>query len=231
MYQDEHLGQAVDASRAWYQDIHALHGVSTVVRRGVWQSQGPPPPWHSGVMTLDRNVPVSEVLAAVVDRPSVGVADSFASLDLAEHGFTLLFEAHWLRLDTGRAPAASVVPDHWSRVTSSGQLATWSDLHDYAGVLTDALNHPRFEILARHRGPEMIAGAVLHDAGDSIGLSNIWSLEDVAGDIASVLAIARTAHPGRPVTTYARGEELDILVGNGFQVLGPHRVWARQPTV
>src|SRR4051794_19281479 len=93
---DPRLRAALDASRAWYDDVFALHGIATTTGDGLWWALADPPPWHSAAKTLEPGVPVDRVLDAVADRPSCAVADSFGDLDLGRHGFRLLVEATWL---------------------------------------------------------------------------------------------------------------------------------------
>jgi hypothetical protein len=42
-----------------------------------------------------------------------------------------------------------------------------------------------------------------------------------------VLAAVSALHPGRAVTGYATGDELEAMLARGFTALGPQRVWRR----
>ena len=96
------------------------------------------------------------------------------------------------------------------------------------GVLpTDLWAHPRFTVLARH-DDDLTGGAILHDAGTVVGLSNTWSADDAPVDPRDLLAIASATHPGRAVVDYARGADLEAMVGAGFEPLGPMHVWIRR---
>lgn len=218
---DPRLDLAIDASRAWYDDIFALHRIPTTQDHLLWRSFGDPPPYHSAVKTLRPGVPSQTVLEAA---PGAGsIADSFADLDLA--GWSLLLEATWVHHPgAGR----SDMPAGWSVLTDARALATWTDRHDYAGVLTaEVLDHPAFTILGCHDGEQLVGGAVLHDASPSVGLSNAWASPGHSLDWDELLAAARTVHPDRPVTGYARGEDLAGLLVVGFGDVGTQRVWAR----
>ncbi|CAA9415551.1 MAG: hypothetical protein AVDCRST_MAG06-3168 [uncultured Nocardioides sp.] len=223
-----HLDEAIGASLAWYDDIHAMHGIRTVVRDGLWRSTGPALPWHSIAKTLHPDLRDDAVASAVADRTDCSVADTYGTLDLSPYGFTLLFEAQWLRHPGGPSTRGPHLPEQWSVIDSADRLATWSAIHDYAGVLTEeALSHPRLTVLARYQGMDMLAGAVLNDAGPTVGLSNLWSLDGHSSDVDGALAAAHTMYPGHPVTAYAQGDELARLTQLGFVPLGPHRVWLR----
>ena len=218
---DPRLNLAVEASRAWYDEVCALHGVPTVCDDRLWRALAEPPPYHSVAKTLQGGVPTTAVLAAVSGPGSV--ADSFADLDLP--GFSLLFEATWVHHAGGTSGS---LPAAWSVITTPETLALWSECHDYVGVLTAAvLNRPAFTVLGRFDGEDLVGGAVLHDGSRSVGLSNIWSRPAHPLDWDELLAAAHGVHPGRALTDYAGGEELNGLLGAGFEAVGTHRVWVR----
>jgi hypothetical protein len=218
---DPRLTRAVEASRAWYDDVFALHRVPTACDGDLWRALGDPPPYHSTAKTLRPGVAAADVVAAT----SVGgsVADSFADLDLP--GFTLLFEASWVHHDGG---PSSGLPDGWSVVTTPELLALWSERHDYVGVLPAAvLDRPAFTVLAWHDGDELVGGAVLHDGAAAVGLSNAWSVPDRSLDWEELLAAGHAVHPDRELTDYAGGEDPRGMLETGWDAVGTHRVWVR----
>jgi len=222
---DERLLAAVSASRRWYDDIFDLHRIPVGFDESLWWAEGTPPRWHSAVKTL---VPTTDPGAALrrMERHSGGtVADSFGLLDLAAHGFELLIAATWLHhpgMSAGRPPAG------WVRVLDADLMDRWNRHHDTVGVLpSDLWAHPRFTVLARRHGEDLTGGAVLHDAGTVVGLSNGWSSEGVALDPGDLLLLAASAHPGRAVVDYAWGDDLDAMLGAGFEPLGPQHVWVQ----
>jgi hypothetical protein len=121
------------------------------------------------------------------------------------------------------------MPAAWSVVTTAEELATWCARHDYVGVLPPSvLEHPRFTVLGRHEDTRLVGGAVLHDAGAGVGLSNAWS-DDGRLDVDELLAAAGALHPDRPLTDYAGGADLAATRAAGFAELGPQVVWLREP--
>lgn len=219
---------AIEASRRWYDDVFAMHGVEARSDGRLWVAASAPPPWHSAVKTLSPDAEVGEVLAAMERHPAGSVADSFGTLDLAPHGFELLIDASWV-LHPGMDDAAW--PSGWVVVDDAALLERWSAEHDYEGVLPSAvLQHPAFQVLARMRGAVPVAGAVVHDGGPATDVSNLWSSDGLltADQVAEVLACAAILRPGRPVVDYAQGDELAVLLGRGYERLGPQRVWLRR---
>jgi hypothetical protein len=223
---DPRLRTAVDASRRWYDDVFALHRLGVRVENGLWSSVDGSLPWHSAAKKLDRGVETRRVLDAVSAYEQCTVADSFGDLRLDGHGFDILFEATWLHRDAVE-PSTDRPPDGWSVVTTGDVLAEWNDAHDYAGVLLPAvLTHPAFRVLACRRDGRLVGGAVTRDGGDAVALSNTWGAGEVA-ESDDVLGMVALLHPGRAVTDYARGAELDAMLASGFAALGPQRVWSR----
>jgi hypothetical protein len=223
---DPLLRDALEASVRWYDDVFALHGIQVAAEDGLWTALGPPPPWHSAAKTARPGVGAGRVIEAVAGLGHCAVADSFADLDLASYGFEIRIEATWLhREPVGGAP--STLPEGWSVVDDHDALAQWSDAHDYVGVLPPAvLEHPRFTILGCRWDGGLMGGAVVHDGGGAVGLSNTWGVGRVAASD-DVLRAVSALHPGRAVTDYADGEEREAMVAAGFAPLGPQRVWIR----
>ena len=223
---DPRLRAAVDASRRWYDDVFALHGIPVRVFGGLWSGSGPPPPWHSAAKSLEPGVDTERVVQAVASLEHCTVADSFGDLELDRYGFETLIEAQWLlRGSAGEPPNG--LPTSWSVVDTGEELAEWAAAHDYTGVLPrTVLDHPRFHVLSCRRAGVLVGGAVTHDGGGPVGLSNAWGAGSVASS-GDVLVAVAALHPRRSVTDYAEGAELDAMVSAGFAPLGPQRVWIR----
>jgi hypothetical protein len=222
---DPRLRAAVDASRHWYDDVFALNGVPVRVEAGLWSALAPGPPWHSAAKTLEPGVGTARVLAAVETFEHGGVADSFGDLALRRHGFELLIEASWVHRDASRTTSGRL-PDGWSLVATSEELAGWTAAHDYTDVLPmSVLDHPRFRILALRDAGSLVGGVVTHDGGGAVGVSNAWG--EAATAYSGVVAAVTALHPGRALVDYAQGAELAAMLAAGFTAVGPQRVWVR----
>jgi hypothetical protein len=216
---------AVAASRSWYDDIFALHRIEVGSDVALWWAEGAPPRWHSAVKTLVPTTDPSRALLRMEPHPHGTIADSFGLLDLASSGFDLLLAATWLH---HRGLAATAPPLKWSLVNDSDLMVAWNQHHDTVGVLpSDLWAHPRFAVLARHDGDHLTGGAILHDAGKVVGLSNTWSSDGVPVDARELLVLAAVIHPGRAVVDYAWGADLETMLRAGFERLGPQYVWIR----
>lgn len=222
---EQRLRAAVDASRRWYDDLFRLHRIAVGSDGALWWAEAAPPRWHSAVKTLVPTTDPSGALLRMERHPHGTIADSFGLLDLTAEGFELLFAARWLH---HRGVPSGARPPGWMPVLDPDLMDQWNRHHDTVGVLpVDLWKHPHFTVLARHDGDGLTGGAILHDAGTVVGLSNTWSLEDVPLDPRDVLELAAQRYPGRAVVDYAWGADLGAMLGAGFEPLGPHHVWIR----
>jgi hypothetical protein len=231
---DSRLRAAVDANLGWYGDLCALHGVAASLDDGVWWARTSPPPLHSDAVVVEPDVTARRVLDRLADRPRCGVKDSFATLDLGDDGLRVLFDASWMYRE---APAPTALPttpaarsdtSAWSRVTTAAELATWTSLHDTAGVLLPGLlDLAHVAVLARYVDGGIVAGAVARLAGGVVDVSNTYAVPGNHLDWSELVDVVAGRFPGRALVGYTRGEELDAAVAAGFRAVGDLRVWLR----
>lgn len=219
---------AAASSLRWYEDIFALHHIPNAVQNGVWRSLAEPPRWHSAAKTIEPADVRAEALRAVESFEHCSIADTFASLDLADAGFSVLFEATWVH----HPPLNDVrgaLPEGWSVIGSEEELEPWNKEQDTVDVLLPSLlSHPRFRFLCEEADGRLLGGAVLHNAGrDIVGMSNEWVVPGRQLNPEALLACAGRLYPGRAVVGYERGHHLEAFLDAGFAGQGPKRVWAR----
>ena len=205
---------------------------------GLWSSDGTPPPLYPDVVTLDPAATGARAVERIALSPATAsVKDSFDCLDLARVGFSPLFEAQWIIRAPQERPRA--VPG-WSVVGDAEGLAGWAAAWDggqgYGEIFrTGLLDEPDVAVLqARDRDGRVVAGAVANRSGTVagvLGLSNVFVTEATGqGPVETWAdASAAAAHhwPGLPVVGYEHGEDLDAALAQGFDTLGPLRVWVR----
>ena len=169
----------------------------------------------------------SALLPRMEQHPHGSIADSFGLLDLSAHGFDLLFAATWLHHPgrcSGRRRTTAVLGPR-PRLRPDGR---WNQHHDTVGVLPSDLRvHPRFTVLARQSGDDLTGGAILHDAGTVVGLSNIWSAEDASVDPRELLDVAATNPPRSCRLRLRLGRGPRHHAGRRVRAMGPHHVWIR----
>jgi hypothetical protein len=213
---------------AWCMAMWRAHGLPVRRGPGLVACEGAPPSFYPNAVTIDPGADAAaqvEWLAKAL-QGAASVKDSFRALDLATNGFTVLFEATWLRRPGG-APADGGDPDlEWRLVETADELAAWE--RGWRGgpaegrIFLPALLQDRgVGIVAGWRGAEVEAGGVLTPTGATVGLSNVF------GDYAGAVAVAATMFPQADLVGYEHGEDLETALTNGFKAVGALRIWAR----
>jgi hypothetical protein len=188
------------------------------------------PVFYPDAVTLVPGVDPTEVLARIdTATPGASVKDSFADLELAEHGFDVLFEAQWIHRPPGAPAIASDLV--WTVVDTPDQLRAWAlawdDGRGDADLFRPALlDDPSTVVLALQSAGRLVAGAIACRSDEVVGISNLFTLEgDPDAAWAGVLAAVAALFPALPVVDYARGDDLAAAVRHGFEPVGPLRVW------
>ncbi|GIJ76892.1 hypothetical protein SAMN05443287_104442 [Micromonospora phaseoli] len=211
----------VRENAAWCDLICRTHGQPGSVDADAWSVPRRSPTWYPDAVTLRRGVG-AELLGRIDAGPGASVKDSFADLDLAGHGLRVLFEAQWLH----RPPAEPDGGPALITVATVGELTVWAQAHGGGPVFRPALlADPRVRILGLPDGHGGWAGgAVLHDAGRVMGVSNVFADSASAEQVwAGVCA----AGAGRHLVGYEHGADLAVARRQGFRPVGPLRVWVR----
>ncbi|WP_432489543.1 hypothetical protein [Kineococcus sp. SYSU DK018] len=228
---DPRLRTAIDASVGWCEDLCALHGVGSVISRGLWNAAGTPPPLHPDAVVVEPGVTAERVEERLTGREHAGVKDSFATLDLSSAGLQLLFSATWIHRRPAAAPvhaADDAGGNRWTLVRTEEQLAEWTALHDTTAVLLPALlQRGHFAVLAREVEGRIVAGAVARLGSGAVDVSNTYAVEGHRLDWTELADAVAALFPARPLVGYQRGADLQAALAGGFESVGDLRVWIR----
>jgi hypothetical protein len=238
-----------DAARnnaEWCDIVCRSHGATTRFDADAWTSSRRTPPYYPDAVTLIPEPSVPDLLSRIDGSAGCSIKDSFAALDLSEHGFRLLFEAQWMvRTEPPpRAPRAPGTPtadqpraDHgWEKVEDPKSLEQWEEAwrpHDGPTGLfrAELLDRDSVTFLAGRRGRRYGAGAILHQSATVVGLSNFFSRPGPpAADWAGCLALADSLFPASTLVGYETDDSdghLDTAERQGFARAGALRVWIR----
>ena len=218
---DGRLAWAVHNNASWCDLVCRSHGIKTSFGPDLWVAAERTPTLYPDAVTLREQASEETVLTAIAPGPSASVKDSYATLDLARHGFDELFEARWITRDP--SPAHS----NWTVVETAEELAEWTEAADLSNTLTpDLLRHANVRFLAAHDRHGISAGAVANLTGPVVGVSNVFVTtigEDEAW--AAIPAAVNTAFPSAALVGYEHGTGLRAAIAAGFSELGPLRVW------
>jgi len=165
-------------------------------------------------------------MADVVDRidasvPGATVKDSFATLE-AGGSWAVLLDGTWLHHQPS-APGNDVEP--WRAIDPErfeDWLAAWAGP---SAVLRPLLTDPTVVVIAG-AGATITSGAVLHDDGSVVGISNLFAPAgaDSAATWAGCLAAATRRWPDRRIVGYESDDDLAGALARGSLPLGPMRV-------
>ncbi|WP_405608976.1 hypothetical protein [Streptomyces sp. NBC_00076] len=215
----------------WCAVMSRSHGVAGEFGAQAWAAAARTPPYYPDAVTL---VPGADpdALAARIDTttPGASVKDSFADLDLTEAGYRVLFDAQWIHRPAGAPCLTSDLG--WDVVGDREALREWALAWDDDGGAADLfrpelLDDPDTFVLAGHSADgRVLTGAVASRGEHVVGISNLFAREggpDLAWPV--VLGAAHRLFPTLPVVGYEHGDDLTAAVRQGFEPVGPLRVW------
>ncbi len=222
----------------WCDAVCRAHGRGGGFDDALWLSPHDKPRFYPDAVTLAGEESEARIVDAVSKlialRPHRGwaVKDSFCCIDLSGLGFAPLFDAHWIF----RHPPGQDIPrpDVTARILrEENEIAAWSDAWN-GGSSGDIPFKPALRsepgilfVQVEHSGA-IIGGGILSKGAGVVGFSNVFSIGPDADAVwQSLIGCAGVSFPGWSLVGYERGEDLEAACRNGFQVIGPLRVWHR----
>ncbi len=211
----------------WCAVVCRMHHVETRFDDDAWVASRRTPPLYPDAVTLSPHPSPVEILRSIDDSPGCSIKDSFASLELSQHGFRPLFDAEWIYRDPARRHDDSGL--RWSVIHTAVELAEWGRAHGNGDVFHAALlEDPAVAIVVAHEGDAVAAGAVANRSEAVVGISNLFTVtaaEDQAWP-GAVTAIS-DRFPGLPLVGYEDGPSLEAARRAGFTSVGPLRIWLK----
>jgi hypothetical protein len=229
------MPDAADAARnnaEWCDLVCRTHGAAGTFGLHIWSTSVRSPRYYPDAVTLDARVSADEVLPLVDASAGCSIKDSFATLDLAQAGFRVLFEAQWIGRPAERG-ATSPVRATWQRITDPRVLqqweAAWADPDEPTGLFRSALlDDPDVVVLGGRVDGELAEGAVLNRATNVVGVTNLFTRHGKLDAAFNASVNAASAYfPNEPIVGYESGEALAAARRYGFVALAPLRVWIK----
>jgi hypothetical protein len=221
---------AATNNATWCDLVCRAHGCDTTFERGMWTSRTRTPMLYPDAVTLAPEASARDLLQRIDTSPGCSIKDSFASLDLVEYGFRVLFDAAWI-VHSWPAAAPHGVAHEWRRVRDTAALATWEKARHLVvgptgGVPGGLLDHSSVVVAGRYVKSTVVAGVVVTCSPAVVGLSNFFtSPDDAATSWTGCVAFTRSLFPGVLVVGYESGRALTDALESGFKRIGPLRVW------
>ncbi len=219
----------------WCDTVCRAQGTPGVFTFDAWTSRRRTPTFYPDAVTLQPAAAIDSLLTRVDTTYGCTIKDSFASLDLSAHGFRVLFEAEWIyRPATPRHTGASAA-ERLSRVTKADDLTQWEAAWSEAGVSVglfsrELLADDAIVILGEYVADQIVAGAILNVASGVVGLSNVFARTGDDDDDhlwSACLDAIQARFADLAAVGYESGAALAAALDQGFESLGPLRVWIK----
>lgn len=214
----------------WCDVVSRSHHAKTRFADDAWTSRTRTPPYYPDAVTLVPSPSVPDMLSRIDVSSGCSIKDSFAALDLRGYGFRVLFEGHWI-VRTPSPSAAQHEVFGWKRVVDPDGLASWEEAwrgqHGPQGLFRpELLDNDSVVLLARYVGERVVAGGVLNRSPSVVGVSNVFprSGREPEG-WSGCVAVAASIFSAETLVGYESGDGLIAARRNGFQTVGPLRVW------
>ena|SRR6478735_1833308 len=206
----------------WCDAVCRSHALPTQWTEDAWTVARRSPDGYPDAVTLSPAADLRAVLGRIEEGAGCSVKDSFAVLDLAPHGFHVLFEATWIRRSAVQ-PTGPATLD-WREVRSPAELARWSRGHEldaFGPALLDS-GDLRFYSSGSATG----AGFAVNRGGGVVGISNLFAgSADPMVVWSDAVAVATRANPGVDLAGYELGRDLEFALAVGFVQTVSFRVW------
>jgi hypothetical protein len=214
--------------------VCAAHDAGGAFARDAWTSARRTPELYPDAVTLEPTVDAAALLDRIDSAAGASVKDSFATLDLRDRGFRVLFDATWIT----RPPAREVdaAPEHelrWSTIDSVDALEAWEAAWSEDGTAcgrfpATLLTETELVFLYGETKGSIVAGAMVNRSAAVVGVSNLFfttgaSPETWAGCVDEI----SMRFPGVPIVGYEPNGLLGGPYRAGFRSIGPLRVWIK----
>jgi hypothetical protein len=229
---------ARDAARnnaEWCDALCRTHGIPGRFDPGAWVDPVRTPRYYPDAVTLDPGVDAASILERIdTTSPGCSVKDSFANLDLRPDGFEVVHEAEWIHRGPQAAPVINAGAMTWAPIRTPDALiaweAAWDVDRDSARLFRPALLlDPAITVIGGFVDGSIVAGAIANRTrSDLVGLSNVFAIDDDLDRAWSgSITYLDTALAGRAIVGYESGDSLSIALRQGFQTIGPLRIWLK----
>jgi hypothetical protein len=220
------LTLAVRENAAWCDLVCRLHRFTPEGDGRLWWSTRRTPDLFPDAVTLVPDLSVLDVLSRINDSLGASVKDSFATLDLTDQEWTVLFDATWVARPP-RTGANDEVASTFAIVREKFRFAAWCRAWGGpAGVLPTGLRRASgVSVLGRGDDAGFADGAIVHrtDIGGT-AVAGLWNAFGAWADIAETVS---HRHPEAWIVGHERGAGLEAALAAGFTAIGPLRVWHR----
>ena len=207
---DGRLAWAVRNNASWCDLVCRSHGIKTSFGPDLWVAAERTPTLYPDAVTLREQASEETVLTPIALGPSASVKDSYATLDLARHGFDELSKPAGRPVTRRRRTATG--PSWRRQRTRRVDRGRGPEQHPHP----DLLRHANVRFLAADDRHGISAGAVANLTDTVVGVSNVFVTtigEDEAW--AAIPAQSTPRFPRRALVGYEHDTGLRAAIPQG----------------
>jgi hypothetical protein len=211
----------------WCDLMTRCHGGHGEFAPDAWTSAVRTPPLYPDAVTLVPSLEAVDLLDRIDVSEGCTIKDSFSTLNLADDGFRVLFDAEWIVASSGSSSTGA----DWTQISRPEDLARWEIAWAQGEsqgslFLPTLLDDQSVAVVARVLDGQVSSGAILYRSSDSVGLSNVFSRSGSESETWSgLIECAQARFPNIPLVGYESGEQLDHALDHGFRPAGSLRIW------
>lgn len=162
----------------------------------------------------------------------ISVKDSYGELELGNYDMKKIIEADWiwLALEKNDSPPEN----KWKKVTTKKELETWTaawsdgDRDLQATFPSTLLEEGDVYFLGEFKNSQILKGAIVFLADDSIGVSNVFSQTGIDHTFwHELVENMKFNFPDTLLVGYETGNSLIHAQGAGFQTCGKLAIWTK----
>jgi hypothetical protein len=235
------LQKAICNNNDLYEAILGSQDINSHKTDSIWYSLEKTPPFYSNLVTVSKEWKPDDVFRKInfnykrENWEEWTIKDSFAVLDLTEFGFTKLFDAQWMYLESvDFIPTKNSENLHYEIVDKEEILSAWRLVWDSDDQIGKAvfnpklLNNPKVYIVAGYKDAQIVSGCFVNKTGNVLGISNFFAPDKDVYYWSDVISFIHDSVECLDVVGYERNELVDKLHLLGFESIGNLTVWHKK---
>lgn len=237
---NEKLKKAILNNNDLYEAVFSAQNIGFLRSDSIWYSLEKTPPFYSNIVTTSENWQPDEIFSSIeanfkrANWSKWSIKDSFASLNLKNHGFKKLFDAQWLYLEAAKfTPANKSLDIRYEIVNSEKMLTDWRtawDNDEKLGkeiFLPAMLDNSEIYFIAGYKDEKIVSGCLINETADVLGISNFFAPDSKFEYWSEIIKFVYDSIAFSDIVGYEREDFVKKLRTLGFEAIGDLSVWLR----
>jgi hypothetical protein len=236
----EKLRKAITNNNDLYRAIFEQYQIKSEKNGFVWYCLEETPPLYSNLVTISENWQPDEIFRQIdfnfekENWSEWSIKDSFAVLDLTEFGFSKLFDANWIYLESDSfVPIIQTEKLHYEIIEDEQTLSKWKLAWDTDEKLGDKIFNPKllskndvFFIAGFEKG-NLVNGCLVNKTEDVFGISNFFAPNENINYWSQIISFIFDSKGQLDIVGYERNDLSKQLNNIGFEEIGNLKVWLK----